>query len=252
MASGFEPKTSSLINIEITSSEGNESHGDYEELFVFVIAETYDKNQLTDLHAAELSKEGKEAAPEGQQQQASPIEFTTADRPLRSVLDQQVADETPTPRIPVRTIWIDPEDGTIYLDIEINPLSCAPVQTLTSLEWSSGSLLVSPASLSVPSPVASPMTTSAATIAVDEDVFLEVGVQLELYKSILHDHTQRLDALPPILLEGHERAQEQATITFSALWQPVLALENTAIQCELQEMRDCVTTLEQERSSREQ
>ncbi|GJT53956.1 hypothetical protein Tco_0989010 [Tanacetum coccineum] len=43
MASGFEPETSSLINIEITSSEGNESPGDYEELFVLVIAETYGK-----------------------------------------------------------------------------------------------------------------------------------------------------------------------------------------------------------------
>ncbi|GKC67841.1 hypothetical protein Tco_1100439, partial [Tanacetum coccineum] len=48
-----------------------------------------------------------------------------------------------------------------------------------------------------------PETTPATTIAVDEDEFLEVGAQLELYGSILHDHTQRLDALPPTLLEGH-------------------------------------------------
>ncbi|GKG55539.1 hypothetical protein Tco_0572179, partial [Tanacetum coccineum] len=46
---------------------------------------------------------------------------------------------------------------------------CAPVQTPTSPEWSSGSLPVSPSSLVVPTPVASPATTLAATVSVDED-----------------------------------------------------------------------------------
>ncbi|GJT32729.1 ribonuclease H-like domain-containing protein [Tanacetum coccineum] len=119
----------------------------------------------------------------------------------RSVPDQQVADETPTSRILVCTTWIDPEDGTVYLDIEIDPRSCAPVQTPSSPEWSSGSLPISPAFLTVPSPIASPVTTPAATIAVDEDEFLDVGTQLELHEIILHDHTQRLDALPPALFE---------------------------------------------------
>nr|GEU97092.1 RNA-directed DNA polymerase, eukaryota [Tanacetum cinerariifolium] len=49
------------------------------------------------------------------------------------------------------------------------------------------------------------MVTSAATISVDEDQFIKVGPQLELYESILHDHTQHLDALPPTLFEGYER-----------------------------------------------
>ncbi|GKG07670.1 hypothetical protein Tco_0330639, partial [Tanacetum coccineum] len=83
----------------------------------------------------------------------------------RLVPDQQVVDETP--RIPVRTTWIDLEDGTIYLDIEIDP-RCALVQTSTSPEWSSGSLPISPSSLVVPSPIASPATTLAATISIDE------------------------------------------------------------------------------------
>ncbi|GJU77885.1 hypothetical protein Tco_1274955 [Tanacetum coccineum] len=197
--------------------------------------------------------EGKEASPKGHQRQAASVEVTTANRPLGYVPDQQVADETPTPRIPVHTTWIDPEDGTVYLDIETDPLSRAPVKTPASPECSSDSLPVSPASLTVPSPVASSMNTPATTIAVDEDVFLEVGAQLELHESILFDHTQRLDAFPPTLLEGHgwditelfdrsravreeihsqcfrlgslERAQEQATITFGAMWRPVLALE---------------------------
>nr|GEX48304.1 hypothetical protein [Tanacetum cinerariifolium] len=45
--------------------------------------------------------------------------------------------------------------------------------TPLSLEWSSGSLLVSPSSPVVPSPIALPVATSKATISVDEDQFLE-------------------------------------------------------------------------------
>ncbi|GKC91198.1 hypothetical protein Tco_1151847 [Tanacetum coccineum] len=60
--------------------------------------------------------------------------------------------------------------------------------------------------MAVSSLVASLVTTPSATIAVDEDEFLEVGAQLELHQGILHDHTQRLDALPPTLLESHGRA----------------------------------------------
>ncbi|GKA69995.1 hypothetical protein Tco_0776059 [Tanacetum coccineum] len=148
----------------------------------------------------------------------------------------------------------DPVDGIIYTDIEcvMSPVR-APIQTQALLEWSSGSLPVSLASLTVPSPVASLVTTLVATIVVDEDKFLEVGAQLELYGSIHHDHTQRLDALPPTLFEGYgsdftqlfarseavrneihsqrfrlgslERSQEQATITFGALWRPVCLSE---------------------------
>ncbi|GJX46144.1 hypothetical protein Tco_0271334 [Tanacetum coccineum] len=98
------------------------------------------------------------------------------------------------------------------------------------------------------------MTTSAATIAVGEDEFVEVGTQLELHGSILYYHTQRLDTLPPTLFEGYDRnlrelytrsrdvrdeifsqryrlrileqKQERTTVTFSAIWRLVLALES--------------------------
>ncbi|GJT12198.1 hypothetical protein Tco_0859240 [Tanacetum coccineum] len=183
--------------------------------------------------------EGEEASPE-QQQQAVLVEDTIADEPLG--LRYKAA------RRRALELVEDPAPN-----IEIDPRSRAPVQTPTSPEWLSGSLLVSPASLTIPSPVASPVTTPAATIVVDEDEFIKVGAQLELHGSILQDHTQRLDALPPTLLEGMgqditelydrlaavrgeihsqhfrlvslELRQEQATITFGALWQPVLALE---------------------------
>ncbi|GKB38854.1 hypothetical protein Tco_0883796 [Tanacetum coccineum] len=48
-------------------------------------------------------------------------------------------------------------------------------------------------------------TTPTVTISVDEDKFLEVRAQLELHKSILYDHMQRLDALPPTLFKGYDR-----------------------------------------------
>nr|GEY84550.1 hypothetical protein [Tanacetum cinerariifolium] len=151
-------------------------------------------------------------------QQAVPVEDTTTDEPLglgyettrhhvlelaegpepstfevgqsfRSVPDQQVVDETPTHRLPVHPTWVDPKDGTVYLDIEFDPLSRAPVHTPTSPEWSFGSLPVSPASLTAPSPIPLPVTTLTTIIVVDEDKFLEVGALLELHGSILYDHT---------------------------------------------------------------
>nr|GEW62657.1 hypothetical protein [Tanacetum cinerariifolium] len=120
------------------------------------------------------------------------------------VLHQQVADEMP--RLPTRPTWVDLEFRTVYIDIEFDaPPVCTPVQSPASPEWSPGSLPVSPASLTVTSPVDSPVITPAATISVEEDEFIEVGAQLELHRGILHDHTQRLDALPPTLIRGMGR-----------------------------------------------
>ncbi|GKF50324.1 hypothetical protein Tco_0146791, partial [Tanacetum coccineum] len=63
----------------------------------------------------------------------------------------------------------------------------------------------------VPSPTASPVPAAA----VDEEDFLEIGLQLEIHKSILHDHTELLDALPPTLFEGYGHSDAQR----AALWQ---------------------------------
>ncbi|GKC25815.1 hypothetical protein Tco_1027965 [Tanacetum coccineum] len=114
----------------------------------------------------------------------------------------------------------------------------------------------------VPSPIASLVATLTATISVDEDQFLEVEAQLELYGSILYDHTQILDALPPALFadinrdvrelytrsgavrdeifsqryrfRSLEQEQERVAMTFGALWRPVLALEEWARQTDAQ------------------
>ncbi|GKC98803.1 hypothetical protein Tco_1169078, partial [Tanacetum coccineum] len=96
--------------------------------------------------------EGEEAAYEDQQQQAIPVEDTAADEPLglgyraarRRALELA---EGPTPSM----FEEDPVDDIVYTDIEyVMPPVCAPVQTSTSPKWSSGSLPVSPASLTVP------------------------------------------------------------------------------------------------------
>ncbi|GKB85904.1 hypothetical protein Tco_0958176 [Tanacetum coccineum] len=110
-------------------------------------------------------------------------------------------EETPAPRPPICDTWVDPMDGTVYIDIPIDvPPVRVPVQTPPSPEWSSGSLPISPSS-----PVASLATTPATTIAVDKDKFLE------RYK-----------------LRSLEHEQERATVTFGAIWRLVLALESWA------------------------
>nr|GEZ71894.1 hypothetical protein [Tanacetum cinerariifolium] len=198
-------------------------------------------------------EEEEEAVPEGQQQAVSIVD-TAANDPLgigygalrrcelalreglvpstfeigqssRSMLGQQRVEETPIHRSRVRATWVDPMDGIFYIDILVD----------------------------VP-PDPSPVTTLEATIAIGEDEFLEVGAQLELYEVILHGHTQCLDALPHTLFEGYdrdlrelytrlrdvrdtifsqryrlrslEREQTRSTVTFSAIWRPVLALES--------------------------
>ncbi|GJX36964.1 hypothetical protein Tco_1078315 [Tanacetum coccineum] len=204
------------------------------------------------------SGEEEEVAPEGQQQ-AVPVVDTAADEPLglgyRALRRQQhKVEETLTPRPQVRATWVNPVDITVNTNILIDvPPVRVPIQTPPSLEWSSGSLSVSPSSPAVPTLVASPVITPTNTIALDEGEFLEIGAQLELHGSILHDHTQRLDVLPPTLFEGYDRdlrelytrsrevrdeifsqcyrlkslkqEQEKATVTFGPIWRPVLALE---------------------------
>ncbi|GJX67774.1 putative reverse transcriptase domain-containing protein [Tanacetum coccineum] len=83
----------------------------------------------------------------------------------------------------------------------------------------------------VPSPIASSVATLTATISVDKDQFLEVGAQLELHGSILHDHTQRLDALSPTLFENIDKDVRELYTRSGVVkdevfsQRPVLALE---------------------------
>nr|GEX02819.1 hypothetical protein [Tanacetum cinerariifolium] len=109
-------------------------------------------------------------------------------------------------------------DSMLYIDVLVYPPPAPPVQTPPSPKWTSGSLLISPSPsvvpspvsspiilLIVPSPIALPMATSPTTIPVDEDHFIEVGAQLELYRSILQDHTYLLNVMPPTLFVEIDR-----------------------------------------------
>ncbi|GJT85018.1 hypothetical protein Tco_1066735 [Tanacetum coccineum] len=124
-----------------------------------------------------LDSEGEEASPKGHKQQAVLVEVTTAYRPL----------------------------GLGYGAVRHRTLELAKEISPSTFEVGHSSRSFSPSSLAVPTPVASLVTTSTTTIVVGEDEFLEVGAQLELHWSILHDHTQRLDALPPALFKGYDR-----------------------------------------------
>ncbi|GKC77931.1 hypothetical protein Tco_1128705, partial [Tanacetum coccineum] len=217
-----------------------------------------------------------------------------------SVPEPERPERVSTLRQPTLTTWIDPKDGIAYIDVLAYLPPAPPALASSSPEWSSGSLLVSPApsvvpspisshmiSLTVPSPIASPVATPTATIFVDEDHFIKVGAQLELYRSILHDHTQRLDAMPPTLFAGIDKDVRELYTRSGVVrdeifsQRPVLTLEawaghvdtwmtdlswagyddhrlihkmlvqQAALQRELQEMKGRVTALEQERDRRE-
>nr|GFA34950.1 hypothetical protein [Tanacetum cinerariifolium] len=132
--------------------------------------------------------------------------------------------------------------------------------------------------LVVLSPIASLVATPTATISIDEDQFLEVGAQLELYGSILHDQTQCMDVLPPTLFEGYdrdlrelytrlvavrdeifsqryrfrilEREHDRTTMTFSAIWRQVLALRHGQERLEKLELTDRIARMERRQKAR--
>ncbi|GKD81293.1 hypothetical protein Tco_1348132 [Tanacetum coccineum] len=98
--------------------------------------------------------------------------------------EQQRVKETPTPRPRAHATWVDLMDDTVYREILVDvPPVRVPIQAPPSPEWSSGSLPVSPSSPAVPTLVATPVTTLAATISVGEDEFFK--------KKILHAESIR-------------------------------------------------------------
>ncbi|GJW34696.1 hypothetical protein Tco_0057616 [Tanacetum coccineum] len=112
--------------------------------------------------------EEDEAVPEGQQQAGSVID-TVVSVPLGlgyGAARHRVLEST-------KEIAHNLKDGRVYTDILTYVPLAALVQTPPSPEWSLGSLPVSPSSPVVPSPIASPVATLAATISVDKDQFIE-------------------------------------------------------------------------------
>ncbi|GKF62947.1 hypothetical protein Tco_0183001, partial [Tanacetum coccineum] len=110
----------------------------------------------------------------------------------------------------------------------------APVQTSPSPKWSYSSLPVSPSSPVVPSLVASPVNTPTATISVDEDQFLE-GYDMDLRDLYTRSGAVRDEIfLQRYRFRSLEWEQERVMVTFSAIWRPILALEEWAGQTDAQ------------------
>ncbi|GKC08351.1 hypothetical protein Tco_0999961, partial [Tanacetum coccineum] len=133
---------------------------------------------------------------------------------------------------PTLTTWTDLEDGMVYIDVPAYPPPASPVQTPPSPEWSSGSLPISSAPSIVPSPISSPMipltvpslVVTPAT-AETEGFLTELGAQVKMSGAVRDEiFSQRYR------FRSLEHEQERVTMTFGALWRPVLALESWAGQ----------------------
>ncbi|GJY48126.1 hypothetical protein Tco_0438082, partial [Tanacetum coccineum] len=83
--------------------------------------------------------------------------------------------------------------------------------------------------VTIPSPVASPVTTKT------EGILTELGTRVEMQGGLIRDHTTRLEELSPALFERSlEHEQERVAVTFRAIWRPVLALESWTGQTDAQ------------------
>nr|GEY30953.1 hypothetical protein [Tanacetum cinerariifolium] len=156
-----------------------------------------------------LEDKEEAAAPEGQQQTVLVVD-TATDETLG--LGYRA----------LRRRELELKEGSVPKIMVDVPPARVRVQTPPSPEWSSGSLPVSPLSLTVPTLVALPVTTRAATIAVGEDEFLEVR---DVRDDIFSQH---------YMLTSLEQDQERATVTFGAIWRLVLTLESWAGYVEAQ------------------
>ncbi|GJV03677.1 hypothetical protein Tco_1337246 [Tanacetum coccineum] len=146
-----------------------------------------------------LSLGGDEVIPGGQQR-AAPVVKTSVESERPEIVS--------TLRHPTLTTWMDPEDCIIYIDVPAYPLPAPPAQTPPSLEWSSGSLSISPVplpisslviSLIVPLPIASPATAET------EGFLTELGARVEMQGGLIRNHTVRLEELLPALFERYDR-----------------------------------------------
>nr|GEY57030.1 hypothetical protein [Tanacetum cinerariifolium] len=117
----------------------------------------------------------------------------------------------------------------------------APVQIPPSLELSLGSLLVSPSS-----PVNLDTLPPTLVVNIDRDV-RKLYTRPGVVRDMIFLHKYRFRSL--------KRKQERTFVTFGGLWRPMLVLDAWAgrsFTTELQEIRGRVTSLEQEKDSREQ
>nr|GEY86794.1 hypothetical protein [Tanacetum cinerariifolium] len=136
-----------------------------------LVENTRDESSNSNTKREGSKDDGHGSEDEGEGEMLSTFEVGES---ARSVLEHERVKRIFAFRYPTLVTWVDPKDGEVYTDILTYVPPVAPVQTSPSPEWSFGSLLVSPSSPTVLTLVASPVTTQAATIAVDKDEFLEI------------------------------------------------------------------------------
>ncbi|GKE92203.1 hypothetical protein Tco_1573298 [Tanacetum coccineum] len=190
-----------------------------------------------------LNLEEEEEAVPGGQQQATPVVGVAVSAPLGlgygALRRQELALEEDDPTL---TTWTDPEDGMVYIDVPAYPPPAPPVQTPPSPEWTFGPLPISPSPSVVPSPISSPMIpltvpslVAIPTTAETEGFLTELGAQVEIQGGLIRDHVVRLEELSPALFERSlEYEQERVTMTFGAIWRPMLSLKSWAGQMDAQ------------------
>ncbi|GJT20930.1 hypothetical protein Tco_0890867 [Tanacetum coccineum] len=102
------------------------------------------------------------------------------------------------------------------------------------------------------------------TIVKTEGFLTELGAQVKMQRGLIRDHAVRLEELSPALFKRSlEYEQERVTVTFGAIWRPVLDLEAWAGQTDAQraalwhaisdvqgENRDLLLQLTEERRAR--
>ncbi|GJY20680.1 hypothetical protein Tco_0393246 [Tanacetum coccineum] len=127
--------------------------------------------------------EEEEVVPEGQQQVV--LVIGTAVSGSGSAPEFERPERVSTSRLPTLTMWTDPEDGMVYINVPTYPPLAPPVQTPPSPERSSSSLPISQApsivsspmiSLTFPSPVASPATAET------KGFLTELGARVEMQR----------------------------------------------------------------------
>ncbi|GKB61571.1 hypothetical protein Tco_0917757 [Tanacetum coccineum] len=173
-----------------------------------------------------VEREDEEAVPEGQQQ-AVPVMGTAVSTPLGlgygalrrrelalegdhvystfevrhsfgSAPESERPERVSASRQPTLTMWTDPEDGMVYIDVPAYPPLAPHVQTPPLPEWMSILLPISPSPSVVPSPILSPMiplivpSLVATPATVETEGFLtELGAQVEMHGGLIRDHAGR-------------------------------------------------------------
>ncbi|GJS81367.1 hypothetical protein Tco_0747908 [Tanacetum coccineum] len=150
-------------------------------------------------------------------------------------------------RQPTLTTWIDPKDGITYIDVLAYPPPAPPAQTPPSPEWSSSSLPISPTPSIVPTPILSPMISLTFPSSIASLAMAEAGGLLT--KLGAHRPMLALEAWAECV-DTRMTNMSRAGYDDHRLIHDML-VQQAALQHELQETRDRVTALEQERDRKE-